>query len=57
MSSRTNPKLSVHNCIFGEFNFVAIPLPSPGAKILAHIHSYKRGSWDLNREEGWHVDP
>ena len=56
-SSRSNPKISAYTYIFGEFNFLATPLAPPGTKIVTHIKSGKRGTWELNGEVGWYVGP
>jgi len=56
-SSRTNPRLSAHAYIFGEFNFNATPLAPPGTKIVAFISPEKRATWELNGEVGWYVGP
>ena len=56
-SSRTNPKLSAHSYIHGNFNFLTTPLALPGTRILAHVNPDKRGSFELNRERGWYVGP
>mgnify|MGYP003330606412 CR=1 FL=1 len=51
-SSRINPKLSAYAYIHGFFNFQATPMAPPGTKVLVHMHSEKRGTWDLNGEPG-----
>ena len=56
-SSRTNPRLSAHAYVLGEFNFTATPLAPPGTKIVAFISPEKRATWDLNGEVGWYVGP
>ena len=56
-SARTNSKLSAYAYIFGEFNFAATPLAPPGTKIVAHIKSSQRRTWELNGESGWYVGP
>ena len=56
-SSRSNPKLSAWAFLFGEFNFNKTPLAPPGTRIIAHIDSNKRQSWDLHGEAGWYVGP
>lgn len=56
-SSRSNPKLSAHAYMFGEFYFVATPLSPPGTKILAHIKPNQRYTLELNGEAGWYLGP
>ena len=41
--------------MFVEFNFNATPLAPPGTKIVTHIKSDKRRTWELNGESGWYV--
>ena len=36
---------------------MATLLAPPGAKVAAHAHPEKRGSWELNGEAGWHAGP
>ena len=43
-TSRSNPKLSAHTYMFGEFNFTVTPLAPPGTKIITHIKSSQRRS-------------
>ena len=56
-NARVNPKLSAYSYMYGEFNFRATPLAPPGTKIIAHVSPDKRGTWDLNGEQGWYVGP
>ena len=51
-SSRSNPKLSAYTYIFGEFYFASTPLAPPGTKIVAHIKSGQKLTWELNGEVG-----
>ena len=39
------------------FNFAATPLAPPGTKVVAHIKSTVRRTWELNGEVGWYVGP
>ena len=43
--------------MYGEFNFRATPMAPSGIKIVAHIDSSARGTWDLNGEQGWCIGP
>ena len=52
LSSRSNPKLSAYTYMFGEFDFVAIPLAPPGTKVIAHIKSGQKLTWELNGKVG-----
>jgi len=54
-NARVNPKLSAYSYIYGKFNFKATPLAPLGTKVIAHISPDKRGTWDLNGEQGWYV--
>ena len=56
-SSRVNPKFSAYAHVHGKFNFRATLLVLPGTKVLAHVSSDKRGTWDLNGEVDWCVGP
>ena len=56
-SSRSNPKLSAWAFLFGDFNFNTTPLAPPGTRVIAHVDSNNRRSWDLHGEAGWYVGP
>ena len=43
--------------MFGEFDFAVTPLAPPGTKIVAHIKSGQKLTWELNGEVGWYVGP
>ena len=51
-SVRSNPKLSAYSYVYSTFNFIATPLAPPGAKVVAHVHPDKNGSWELNSKVG-----
>ena len=55
--SRTNPNISAHTFLFGEFDFLSTPLAPPGSKVVAHIKPTARNSWDLNGSIGYYVGP
>ena len=55
--ARTNPKLSAHAFLFGQFDFNATPLAPPGTKVVIHSKPEKRASWDPNGREGWYIGP
>ena len=56
-NARSNPKLSAHSHIHGEFNFSATPLAPPGTKVVACVDPKARGTWDSNGEVGHCVGP
>jgi hypothetical protein len=56
-SSRVNPRLSTHACLFGNFDFNKTPLAPPGTKVVVHLKPHQRASWACHGEEGWHVSP
>jgi hypothetical protein len=56
-SSRVNPRLSAHACLFGNFNFNKTPLAPPGTKVVVHLKPDQRASWACHGEEGWCVGP
>lgn len=56
-TARTNPALSAHVHIHGQFNFNATPLVPLGTKVIAHLDPTTRRAWELNGEVGWCVGP
>ena len=56
-SARSNPKLSAHAYLFGEFNFNATPLAPPGTKVLMHKQVDNRTSWGPHGREAWYIGP
>jgi hypothetical protein len=56
-SSRVNPRLSAHACLFGNFDFNKTPLAPPGTKVVVHLKPDQRASCACHGEEGWHVGP
>jgi hypothetical protein len=56
-SSRVNPRLSAHACLFGIFDFNKTPLAPPGTKVVVHLKPDQRASWACHGEEGWNVGP
>ena len=56
-SSRSNTKLFTYTYMFGELDFVATPVAPPGTKIVAHIKSGQKLTWELNGEVVWYVGP
>ena len=53
----SNPALSAHAYVFGNFNFTAYPLAPPGTKVVVHLDTKVTGMWELNGEIGWYVGP
>ena len=56
-TSRSNPKLSAHAYVFGNFDFQATPLAPLGTKVVAHLEPTIRSTYSSNGEEGWYVGP
>jgi hypothetical protein len=56
-SSRVNPRLSAHACLFGNFVFNKTPLAPLGTKVVVHLKPDQRASWAYHGEEGWYVGP
>jgi hypothetical protein len=56
-NSRVNPKLSAYAYLHGNFDFNRTPLAPPGTKVVVHLKSGNRGSWEYHGEEGWYVGP
>ena len=56
-SARSNPKLSAHAYLFGNFNFQATPLAPPGTRVIAYKTSNTRTTWGSHGEDGWYVGP
>ena len=47
-TARANPALSAYAYIYGQFDFSATPLAPPGTKVVVHIDSKVRDTWELN---------
>ena len=56
-SARTNPKLSAHAYLFGNFDFSATPLAPPGTRVIALKNKNIRASWAPHGEDGWYIGP
>ena len=56
-SSRTNPSLSAHAAINGNFDFNATPLAPPGTKVLFHEAASNRPSFSTHAVDGWYSLP
>ena len=56
-NAKCNPKLSAYSFIHGPFDFYATSLAPPGTKVISHIDTTQKGTWDLNGEVGWYVGP
>ena len=53
--STLNPKLSAYEFFEGPFNFDATPLGPLGFRIIAHLKSDARNSWDFCGKGGWSI--
>jgi hypothetical protein len=56
-SSRRQPKLSAHACLFGNFDFNKTPLAPPGTRVVAHITPNQCTNMSPHGVDGWHVGP
>ena len=56
-AARTNPALSAHAYIFGQYDFSATPMAPPGTKVIVHLDPKIRGTWELHGDVGWYVGP
>ena len=56
-SYRTNPSLSSHAAINGNFDFNATPLAPPGTKVLIHGEASNRPSFSTHAVDGWYIGP
>ena len=56
-NSRVNPKLSSYAYLFGNYDFNKAPLAPFGTKVISHLKSDKRASWEYHGEEGWSIGP
>ena len=51
--SQINPKLSVHDQVFGMFNYQRTPLAPIGTKVSIHKRPDQRKTWDKNSLPGF----
>jgi hypothetical protein len=56
-TARSNPNLSAHAYLFGNFDFLATPLAPPGTRVIAFKPSSIRSTWVPHGDEGWYVGP
>ena len=56
-ASRSNPKLSAHAYLFGNFDFSATPLAPPGTRVVAFKSKNTRTTWGAHGEDRWYVGP
>ena len=56
-NARVNPGLSAYEYVYGTYDFKSTPIAPPGTKVVAHIDTTKRGTWELNGEVGWYIGP
>ena len=55
--SHTNPSLSAHAAINGNFDFNATPLVPPGTKFLVHKAASNRPSFSTHAFNSWYIGP
>ena len=55
--SCTNPSLSAHAAINGNFYFNATPIDTPGTKVLGHEASSNQLSFSTHAVDGWYIVP
>lgn len=55
LPSRINPKLSSYAMMEGQHDYNKVPLAPPGAKVIVHVKSSQRKSWDYHGKLGWYV--
>ena len=46
MAARSNPELSAHNFLNGQFDFNATPLDTPGTKVIIHSKPTNHVTWE-----------
>ena len=56
-AARSNPRLSAHAYIEGQFDYNKTPLVPPGTRIIAHEAADQRPTWGPNGEDGWTIGP
>ena len=56
-SAQSNPKLSAHAYLFGNFDFSATPLAPPGTRVIAYKPKNTRTTWGAHGEDGWYIGP
>ena len=56
-SSRTQPSLSAHASLFGNFDFNRTPLAPPGTRVVAHQSADSRASFAQHGRVGWYIGP
>ena len=56
-SSRRQPKLSAHACLFGNFDFNRTPLAVPGTRVIIHETPAQRRTFALHGLDGFYVGP
>ena len=56
-SSRRQPNLSAHACLFGNFDFNRTPLAVPGTRVIIHETSDQRPTFAPHGTDGFYVGP
>ena len=54
---RTNPRMSAHTALEGEFNYNNTPLAPLESMIKAGDNVFTRTSWEPHATKAWHVGP
>jgi hypothetical protein len=55
--SRTNPKLSAYEQLFGRYDFNRTPIAPAGIKVLTPVKSKVRKTWAPHALDGYYVGP
>ena len=56
-SSRRQPHLSAHACLFGNYDFNRTPLAVPGTRVVIHDTSDQRPTFAPHGTDGYYVGP
>ena len=56
-AARSNLKISAWAYLFGQFNYMVMPVVPLGIKVLAHDKPTNRPTWAIYRQEGWTIRP
>ena len=56
-SSRRQPNLSAHACLYRSFEFNRRPIAPPGTKVVIRKNFDQRDRWSNHSIEGWYIGP
>ena len=56
-NARVKPNLSAWAYLFGQFNYNATPLAPTGTKLIVHLKTHKRGSWEPHGVIAYYTGP